>query len=85
MLIGREEKSMLRWIVVAAIAIGSAGCSSLAGWSTTETALLQSDTIAPDQLPPPAPVFCYRTLAKVDCHARPLADGRSRLVGAYPE
>ena len=36
--------------------------------------------------PPPAetPLYCYQTLAKVDCHAQPLpARGADRLVGYY--
>jgi hypothetical protein len=28
---------------------------------------------------------CYRTLAEVDCHARPLAGEESRRVGFYDE
>jgi len=76
---------MLRVIVVAALVIGTAACSSYAGWSTSETALLQADTIRPDLFPPPVPVYCYRTLAEVDCHEQPLLDEPGRLVGFYPE
>ena len=76
---------MRRWIGVLALVVGAAGCSSsLTGWSTTETELLQAAYVGPDRFPPPPPVFCYRTLAEVDCYAEPLPGEQNRLVGAYP-
>ena len=74
---------MLRWIGVLVLAAGTAGCSSLAGWSATETDLLQAAYVVPDRFPSPPPLYCYRTLAKVDCYAWPLPGEGNRLVGAY--
>lgn len=33
--------------------------------------------------PNPPPLYCYRTLAKEVCYARPLPEGQDRLIGHY--
>lgn len=33
--------------------------------------------------PEQAAIYCYRTLARPDCHAAPLAGERHRLIGYY--
>ena len=35
--------------------------------------------------PPVPPVYCYRTLARVDCFSRPQVNQQPRLVGAYDD
>jgi hypothetical protein len=41
--------------------------------------------VAADSPPPPRPiVYCYRTLAQVECYNAPDADRASGLTGVYP-
>ena len=58
--------------------------SALAGCAPTETELLTKDYVARDYFPPGPPVYCYRTLAEVDCYRTPQAADASRLVGSDP-
>lgn len=43
---------------------------ALAGWAEDDARVI------------PLPVYCYRTLADPDCHARPVEGAGTRLVGA---
>ena len=72
---------MRRWLTMVAIAGLLAGCNGLR-WGPSETALRQADYKPRDQYAAPPPVYCYRTLASVDCLPVPAAEP-SRLVGAY--
>jgi hypothetical protein len=54
----------------------------LGGCAPTETALLTKGFIARDFFPPGPPVYCYRTLAEVDCYRTPQAAYAGRLVGS---
>ena len=58
--------------------------SGLAGCAPTETELLTEDFVARDHFPPGPPVYCYRTLAEVDCYRTPQAAEASRLVAGQP-
>ena len=47
----------------------------------------QTETAKPEPEPTPqaalAPRYCYETLARVDCHAAPLANAQARRVGWF--
>ncbi|HEX7005694.1 MAG TPA: hypothetical protein VF274_01015 [Alphaproteobacteria bacterium] len=62
-----------------------AGCSLFEGprpWPN-ERRIVSRDWAKPqiDQSEPP--VYCYRTLAAVECHAAPLPGAEARMVSAY--
>lgn len=56
----------------------------LGGCAPTETELLTEDYVERDYFPPGPSVYCYRTLAEVDCYRTPQAADASRLVGSDP-
>jgi hypothetical protein len=72
---------MKRWLVLVVASGFLAGCQE-ARWGPSETTLRQADFKPRDQFAAPPPIYCYRTLGKVDCLATPAAEP-SRLIGAY--
>lgn len=56
----------------------------LSGCAPTETELLTAGFVERDYFPPGPPVYCYRTLAEVDCYRSPQPGEASRLVAADP-
>ena len=76
-----------RMAAIAAVALMGAmlgGCNPFAGFAPTETELLTAGTVARDHYPPGPPVYCYRTLAEVDCHRMAQSAEASRLVASDP-
>lgn len=71
-----------RRAALASVLLGLGG--GLAGCAPTETELLTEDFVARDNFPPGPQVYCYRTLAEVDCHRTPQAADIGRLVGSDP-
>ena len=47
----------------------------------TANQIYASGWVGPPSPPSPPKVYCYRTLADAECHAAPLPDGGTRLVG----
>ena len=80
---GETGRRTARAAIGAALALSLCACNPLTSFAPTETELLQAGFVAPERLPPPRPVFCYRTLAAADCHGTPAAGEGHRLVGAY--
>ncbi len=68
---------------LAALSIALSACSALEGphpWPN-ERRLLAKDWVRPQVEPDQAPVYCYRTLAMVNCYHEPLpASEAGRLV-----
>lgn len=66
-----------------ALSIAVSACSVLEGphpWPN-ERRLLAKDWVRPQVEPDQAPVYCYRTLAMVNCYDKPLAASEAgRLV-----
>jgi hypothetical protein len=60
---------------------GLAGLVGNFGYSETE--ILERDWITRDELPPPAPIYCYRTLGEATCVRQAIEGEESRLIGAY--
>ncbi len=48
-----------------------------------ERRILSRDWVAPQVEAKVPPVYCYRTLGEVDCHAAPLADEENRIVNSF--
>lgn len=67
-----------RLAILAVMVLAFGGCAP------TETELLTEDFVDRDYFPPGPPVYCYRTLADVDCYRTPQAAEASRLVGSDP-
>lgn len=55
----------------------------LAGCARTEGETLARDWIRPDVQAARAPLYCYATLGRPDCHAFPIAEEDGRLKGYY--
>lgn len=72
--------------VTGAMLVGAmlGGCNPLAGFAPTETELLTAGTVPRDHYPPGPTVYCYRTLAEVDCYRTAQSAEASRLVGSDP-
>ena len=77
----------LRGLVLVTIVCAALGGCNMFGkrFGPSETEILQTGWIPRDPAPPPPQVYCYRTLAAVDCHPIPLEQPivDERLVGAY--
>ena len=69
---GRIFAAMLAAGLLGACAPGGPSQGLLPGWARPATPEV---TLAAR--------YCYRTLARVDCHAQPLAAEASRLVGFF--
>jgi hypothetical protein len=69
-------------VTMAALALG--GCNPLSPFAPSETELLTADYVPRDSFPPGPPVYCYRTLAEVDCYRHLQPDEESRLVAGDP-
>lgn len=59
-------------------------CNPLGSFAPTETEILTAGTVKRDHHPPGPPVYCYRTLAEVDCYRVPQQAEASRLVAGDP-
>jgi hypothetical protein len=74
--------------VLAAAGLLGAGllgaCNPFSGFAPTETELLTAGPVKRDNYPPGPPVYCYRTLAEVDCYREPQQAEASRLVAGDP-
>ncbi len=76
---------MRSWMAIVILTAAVAGCAYPPGQSgKSDSELLEAGTARRERLTPPAPLYCYRTLADVDCQAQPATGESSRLVGAYP-
>ena len=60
-----------------------AACNPLAVFRPGEAAVLENAWFSARRLPVLTARYCYRTLAEVDCHTRPLASQDSRRVGWF--
>ena len=61
-----------------------AACANpFAGYAPGEAEIVQAGWYEPAPRPVLAARACYRTLARVDCHAAPLPGEESRRVGWY--
>ena len=69
-------------VVTAAVSIG--GCNPFSPFAPTETELLTADYVPRNSFPPGPPVYCYRTLAEVDCYRSLQPEDASRLVAGDP-
>jgi hypothetical protein len=68
-----------RPILLAALALGLAGCGEV-------KILLEADLVVQQRLdyqPGVSEIYCYRTLAAVDCYGAPQPGPPNRLVNAY--
>lgn len=71
---------------VAALALICAGCSNpWAEDNLTEAERYRAGWYEPSPRPALAERYCYRTLARVDCHDAPLAGAKGRSVGSFHE
>jgi len=71
----------LRLIQSAAFGLTLAGCSEV-------TALLEADLVVQQRLdyqPGVSEIYCYRTLAAIDCYGTPQPGPPNRLVNAYAD
>ncbi len=71
----------LRIAFVAVIATALAGCGNVDG-------LLEADHVVQQRLayqPGVSEIYCYQTLARVDCFAEPQPGPPNRLVNAFEE
>ncbi len=69
---GRTFAAMLAAVLLGACAAGGPSQGLAPGWARPATPELALATR-----------HCYRTLARVDCHAQPLAAEASRRVGFF--
>ena len=72
---------LLAWLPLVALA----GCSVFEGsrpWPN-ERRIVSRDWVKPQIDQQEQAVYCYRTLAAVECHAQPVAGGDSRAVSSY--
>ena len=76
-------KGACRAIASAALVLGLSACNPFAGFTPSETEILRAGFVERDRVAPPKPVFCYATLAEVDCFRTPRRGEDNRLVGAY--
>lgn len=60
------------------------GCNPFGSFAPTETELLTGAFTPRDRLPPGPPVYCYSTLAEVDCYRTPQPGEAHRLVAGDP-
>ena len=68
-------------ILLAALGLTLAGCGEV-------TALLEGDHVAQQRLdyqPGVSEIYCYRTLAAIDCYGEPQPGPPNRLVNAYAD
>lgn len=56
---------------------------AVAGCARTEGETLARDWIKPDLQTARAPLYCYSTIGRPDCHANPIAEEEGRLKGYY--
>lgn len=69
------------------IVLSALACLALGGCGNVE-ALLEADHIVRQRLdyqPGVSEIYCYRTLATVDCFAEPQPGPPNRLVNAYED
>jgi hypothetical protein len=59
-------------------------CDPSAAFRKTNTETLEAGFLKHDALPAPAPVYCYQTLADVNCYDAPQPGEGGRLVESYP-
>ena len=69
-------------VVTCAVLLG--GCNPFSPFAPTETELLTAGYVPPDIYPLGPPVYCYRTLAEVDCYRRLQPEEANRLVAGDP-
>jgi hypothetical protein len=50
----------------------------------TEAQIVTANWVAPRALPPPPPIYCYRTLADSNCYAEPVPGYESRFIESFP-
>ena len=75
---------MPRRVAALAAAMMLSACNPFSGFAPTETELLTADFVPRDSFPPGPPVYCYRTLAEVDCYRALQPADASRLVAGDP-
>ncbi len=66
------------------LGLGLGACNPFGGFAPTETEILTVGTVTRDNYPPGPPVYCYRTLAEVDCYRVPQQAEAGRLVAGDP-
>jgi len=69
-------------VLAAALMLGA--CNPSSGFAPTETELLTADFVPRDSFPAGPPVYCYRTLAEVDCYRTLQPEEANRLVAGDP-
>lgn len=75
---------MARRMAVLAVATVLGGCNPFSGYAPSETELLTAGIVPRDSHPPGPTIYCYRTLAEVDCYRTPQAAEANRLVAGDP-
>lgn len=73
-----------RMMMMLAVAMGLSACNPFSAYAPTETELLTAGLVPRDSRPSGPPVYCYRTLAEVDCYRAPQAAEANRLVAGDP-
>ncbi len=71
-------------IVLAVLGAALSGCGN--PWyplGPGEAALYDHGWVRAEPRAPVAPVYCYATLARPDCHAEPRLDQPGRLIGYF--
>ncbi len=75
---------MPRRTAALAVALVLSGCNPFSGYAPSETELLTAGIVPRDSHPAGPPVYCYRTLAEVDCYRTPQQAEANRLVAGDP-
>jgi hypothetical protein len=63
-----------------AAALGLAACNPFAGLSPTRDDIVRDRIAGPELAQAPGTIYCYRTLAKVECRATPQPGQEDRLM-----
>ena len=75
---------MPRRMAMLAVAALLGACNPFSGYAPSETELLTAGVVPRDAREPGPPVYCYRTLAEVDCYRMPQEAEANRLVAGDP-
>jgi hypothetical protein len=66
-------------LLLSVFAVGLSGCHP-----PTEAQIVSANWVPPRALPPPPPIYCYRTLADSNCYAEPVPGFESRFIESFP-
>lgn len=73
----------MKTCIALSIAFFCAGCNPFSGFKPDSSALVKSGWARNPKKEPPAPLYCYRTLAETMCYTKPLPNSNERKQGSY--